>query len=367
MFFDVFHFCRNHSLYKNFKLGYNTTMKYHIFIGSTLDDLKSERKELPRIVMELGHIPVMADHLDVAARNSSKLLQKTIEGCDYFIALVAHKYQTEGSAKTDEIVTPLVAEYSIAAKKGIPVLALIIDDKARWKPVKKDKDVALIRKLNNFKAKLREGAFETWLNTPDLCEKAQTLLTQEFTVNPQPGWVKADRTIEPGVANELSRLCSENSFLRRQYCNEDRDVTIKMQDEKKHILKLLAQNKISLSFYYTSGENWENTRQFRYIRIFKLLVPELALGKSTAEISRFLGTVLNPDLEKTVRKDYPTPSNTIKKIMADFSALKLVKCINGEEENSGDEVWEITQHGKEIFSAYRMTQLEKAAEKKTDD
>jgi hypothetical protein len=337
-------------------------MKYHIFIGSTLDDLKSERKELPRIVMELGHIPVMADHIDTDARNASMLLQKTIEECDYFVALAAHKYQ-----KNEETVNPLAAEYSIAAKKGIPVLALIIDDKARWKPAKKETDIALIRKLNNLKTKLKEGAFETWLNTPDLCQKAQTLLAQEFTVNPQPGWVREDRTIDPRVANELSRLCSENSFLRRHYSHEDHEVTAKMQDEKKRVLKLLTVNKISLSFYYTPGENWENTRHFRYIRIFKLLVPELALGKSTAEISRFLGTVLNPDLDKTVRKDYPTPSNTIKKIMADFATLNLVGCISGEGGTAGDEIWEITQHGKDIFSTYRLTQLEKALEKKNEE
>jgi len=29
-------------------------MKYHIFIGSTLDDLKNERKGIPRIIMALG-------------------------------------------------------------------------------------------------------------------------------------------------------------------------------------------------------------------------------------------------------------------------------------------------------------------------
>ena len=106
-------------------------MKHHIFIGSTLDDLKSERKELPSIVMELGHIAVMADYLDDSAKNTPKLLKKIIEECDYFLALVAHKY-----CDKDGKTSPLVKECSIAAKKGIPVLALIIDDKARWKPVK---------------------------------------------------------------------------------------------------------------------------------------------------------------------------------------------------------------------------------------
>jgi hypothetical protein len=334
-------------------------VKYHIFIGSTLDDLKNERKELVRIVMELGHIPVMADYLDETARNAPKLLQKIIEECDYFIALTAHKYKSAGGE-----VLPLIAESAIAANKGIPVLGLVIEEKARWKPVKKEKDPSLVHELNNFKDKLRDGPCESWLNTPDLCQKAQTLLIQEMCINARPGWVKADRVIEPNVANELSRLSSENTVLRRRFYEEDKAIALRLQDDHKHILKLLAANKVSLSFYYSTGQTWENTRQFRAVRIFKLLVPELLLGKSTAEISRFLGTVLNSDLDKTIRKEYPTPSNTIKKIMADFSALKLVWCVNNGEVKTGDEIWEITDYGMELYSAYRMRQLEKAIVKR---
>ena len=330
-------------------------MKYHIFIGSTLDDLKSERKELLRIVMELGHIPVVADYLDDSAKNAPKLLQKIIEECDYFVALVAHKYCAK-----DGKVSPLLGEYSIAAKKGVPVLALVIDEKARWKPIKKEKKAAFISKLDDFKTKLRGGPCKTWINTPDLCQKAQALLVQEFSVNAQSGWVQACRTIDSSVANELARLSSENSALRRRYSSEDHGIDAKLQEEQKRTMKLLALNKVSLSFYYAPGQNWENTRQFRLMRVFKLLVPELSLGKSTAEISRFLGTVLNPDLGKTVRRDFPTPSNTIRKIMTDFSLLYLVRHVGDEETNTGNEIWEITERGRELFSAYRIRQLEKA-------
>jgi len=337
-------------------------MKYHIFIGSTLDDLKNERKELPRIVMELGHIPVMADYLDDTARNSQNLLQKTIEECDYFIALVANKYSA-----ADGKILPVIAQCSIAAQKGIPVLALVIDEKARSTKVKKEQDPALIRKLDSFKEKLREGACETWLNTPDLRQKAQSLLVQELNINAQPGWVRAEKLIDPTVTNEISRLSSENDALRRRIRIDNGDLVSKLRDQLKHAIKVLALNKVTLSFFYTPGENWENSRQFRYLRIFKLLVPELALGKNTAEISRFLGMVLNPDLDKTVRKDYPTPSNTIKKIMADFSMLRLVRCISDEEGTADKEIWEITEYGKELYSAYRMRQLEKALVKKTEN
>jgi len=329
-------------------------MKYHIFIGSILDDLRNERREIPRIIMELGHIPVSAEYLDSSEKNYEQLLAKTIEDCDYFIAVTAYKYAPAG-----EKTSALEAEYNIAYRKNIPVISLVIDEKARWKATKKEKQAELVKKLDALKKRLRAGTHDTWLNSTDLCQKLQDLLIQQINLAPQIGWVRADQAVSPLVANELSRLSAENEQLRRQIKIESGEIVTKLREQMKNALKVLALNKVMLSFYYTSGDNWENSRKFRYLRIFKLLVPELALGKTTAEVSRFLGTVLNPDLDKSVRKDYPTPSNTVKKIMADFTMLKLVKCINKEEGSGEDEIWEITEYGKELYSAYRMRQLEK--------
>ncbi|MDR1108881.1 MAG: DUF4062 domain-containing protein [Spirochaetaceae bacterium] len=332
------------------------TKKYHIFIGSTQDDLKNERRVLPRIIMELGHIPVTADCFDGSAKSDPLFTKKTIEECDYFISLVAHKLSLpDGNS-------PLETEYSCAVKQGIPVLSLIIDEKARWKASKKEKDSGSLKKLEDFKKKLTAGSYETWMNTSDLCQKAQSLLIREMNLSPRSGWVSAAQAIDPSVANEISRLSRENEDLKQQIKIEGGGILTRVREQMKHALKVLAINKVTLSFYYTPGENWENTRKFRYLRLFKLLVPELSLEKSTGDISRFLGNVLNPDLEKAVRKDYPTPSNTIKKIMADFVLLKLVKCSRPEGD---EEFWEITEYGKEVYAAYRMRQLERAFLKKS--
>ncbi|MCL2880541.1 MAG: hypothetical protein FWF29_09870, partial [Treponema sp.] len=69
---------------------------------------------------------------------------------------------------------------------------------------------------------------------------------------------------------------------------------------------------------------------------------------------------------RTIRKEYPTPSNIIKKIMADLELLKLVRCTNEADEKPGDEIWEITEFGKELYSIYRMRQLEKSMLKKEE-
>jgi hypothetical protein len=325
-------------------------MKYHIFIGSTLDDLKNERKEVNRLIMELGHIPVTVDYLDSSEKNYDQLQSKIIEECDYFINIVAHKYAPE-------------TEYHTAHKKEIPVISLIIDDKARWKASKKESDPVLVKKLEDYKKRLRGGIFETWLNTTDLYLKLQSALIQQMNLSPRCGWVRGDQAITPSVANELSRLSTENEQLKRQVKVEDGEIMNKLREHMKNALKVLVLNKIILNFYYASGDNWENSTQFPYLKIFTLLTPELAVGKTTAEVSRFLGAVLNPDLEKTIRKEYPVPSNSVRKIMADFSLLKLVKCINKDDSSGEDEIWEITEYGKEIYSAYRMRQLEKPFEK----
>ncbi|MCL2244416.1 MAG: DUF4062 domain-containing protein [Treponema sp.] len=342
-------------------------MKNHIFIGSTLDDLKNERRDIPRIIMELGQIPVSAEYLDSSEKNYNKLLEKTIEDCDFFIAIAAFKYAQKG-----EKTSSLEQEYNIALKKDIPVISLIIDNKARWKASKKEKESALIRKMDELKKKLCLGPHETWLSSADLNQKMRNLLIMQMNVTPKSGWVRADRAVSPMVANELARLSAENEQLKKQIKIEGGEIAAQLREQMKNALKVLALNNVTLSFYYMSGENWENSRKFRYLKIFILLTPELSVGKTTAEVSRFMGTVLNPDLEKTVRRDYPVPSNSVKKIMADFSMLKIVRCINEisaetPENKMTDEIWEITEYGKELYSAYRMKQLENAVENPEDE
>ncbi|MDR2101546.1 MAG: DUF4062 domain-containing protein [Treponema sp.] len=334
--------------------------KYHIFLSSTVDDLKNERQELEGIIWNMGHIPIAMKNFNIKDKDEQRLVKKNIEECDYFLALTAHKYGAEKRPSPPE------AEFNHAVKAGIPVIALIIDEKARWKASKKEKDASLVKALEEFKDKLRNYPYDTWSTTAELRQKAQTLLIEEFNLNSQPGWIRSNQAIQPAVANELARLSGENEDLKRQLQlkrGNSRDVLIRLKAHTRRALKILSLNKISLSFYYTSGENWENTREYRYLHLFRLLAPELSLGKTTAELSRFLGNILNPDLNKTVRKDYPAPSNTIKKIMADFSLLKLVKTAENRTDTGDDEAWEITEYGKDLYAAYRMHQLERAAKK----
>jgi len=330
--------------------------KYLIFISSCQEDLKAERRELTRIVSEMGSIPITMDTFNITQEEDRKLIRKTIGECDYFLNLTAYR-AGEAIGKSFALET----EYSWALKAGIPVLALIIDEKARWKEAKKEKEESLAAALEAFKKKLGNHPCETWMNMGDLKQKAIGLLIREMNLNPRRGWAPANMVVEPSVANELCRLIQENNFLKTQIKMVDTDIERKIQESIKHIIKVLALNRISLSFYYIDGENWENSKAFRFLKLFRLLAPELNAPKSSAEISHFLGNILNPDLDRAVRKDFPVPSNTIKKIMADFAVLKLVKyseinyLIPSREKSEG--TWDLTEYGKEIYAAFRLRHL----------
>ncbi|MCL2832894.1 MAG: DUF4062 domain-containing protein [Treponema sp.] len=323
--------------------------KYQIYFSSALDDLKNERKELLKIITELGAIPVSMENFDINSAEDLELIKKAIQESDYFVNLIAYKCgPAAGKTFSAEI------EYTWAQKFQVPVLSFIIDEKARWKASKKEKSKESAKALEHFKKRLRENHAINWTTTADLCQKAYTCLVREMNLNPRQGWVRGNDSAMPVTANELARLSSENDYLRSRMRIQGSD-TSPTEEQIKHCLKVLAANKISLSFWYTTSENWEDTMVIRYIKLFRLLSPELIIAKNTLELTRFLGAILNPNLEKTVRKENPTPTNTIKKIMADFCLLRLARAISLD-----DEAWELTEYGREVFAAYRLRQMSRA-------
>ena len=322
--------------------------KYLVYISSSDTNLKNERTELCRIINELGAIPITMDSFDINQDEDRRIIRKNIEACDYFVNLTAFKCgEIIGKSFSLEL------EYAWALRFKIPVFALIINDNARWKDSKKEKDPALIASLDEFKAKLKNHKHEVWTNIGDLKHKALFLLSREMHLSPRLGWVHSTEVMEPSVANELSRLIRENEILKSRLRMEGTDIVKRIRVQMRQALRVLSGNRVSLSFYYTDSENWENSKTFTYIKIFRLLAPELTSPKTIQEISHFLGNILNPDLEKIVRKDFPTPSNSIKKIMTDLALLKFVR-YSGQGEN---ESWEMTEYGKEAFSVYRLRQM----------
>ena len=331
-------------------------VKYQIFVSSTYEDLKRERDLVIKAILEMGHIPVGMEMFSAGDEEQWKLIQKQIDDCDYYVVIIAHRY-----GSMDGTISYTEKEYDYAVSRSIPALGFIIDDNAKWPKKNVDTDTERMTGLAAFKGKVKRKIVSFWKNSEDLYGKVSIALMKQFTINPRVGWVKSNETVGSEVMNEISRLSKENSELRTKV--GELLVAINREETEKYheVVEMLRKNKIELSFFYTSGTDWENHTDLCYDKLFIVLAPELAVEKSTRASATFLGLIFNPEKEhkdKTLRMDWPIPSNTMKQLLVDWQVLDLVKpSAKKHSVKDRNEYWTLTEFGNEIYKSIRKDKL----------
>ena len=98
--------------------------RYQVFISSTYEDLKEERKEVMQALLELDCIPAGMELFSAADDDQWKIIQKVIDDCDYYIIISAGRYgssDNSGMGYTEK-------EYKYALENGKPILGFIHAD-----------------------------------------------------------------------------------------------------------------------------------------------------------------------------------------------------------------------------------------------
>jgi hypothetical protein len=193
-------------------------VKYQVFVSSTYEDLKQEREQVVKAVLEMGHIPVGMEMFSAADVQQWQIISRHIESSDYYVVIVAHRY---GSMEGDRSYRE--KEYDYAIERGVPVLAFVIDETVAWPPTKLEKEKKKRDALERFKDKVRTRYISTWTSTADLYGKVSIALTKQMTALPRPGWVRASEAPGPEVLAELAKLSKENGELRVQLASAAKD------------------------------------------------------------------------------------------------------------------------------------------------
>lgn len=327
--------------------------KYQIFVSSTYEDLKTERQQAIKAILEMGHIPVGMEMFSAGDETQWQLIKRQISDCDYYIVIAAHRY---GSMDGDISYTE--KEYNFAVESGVPTIGFIINEKARWPKTKIDMEQDKIMRLALFKQRIQQKVVSYWSNSLELKSNVSISLINQMNLTPRPGWAKAGSGSSPEALNEISRLSKENSELRSKIKLESEIESIREEKNIEKIEKLLELNSIFIGFMYEKSRQWENGTLVTYSKIFDLLAPELQIGSQDIKrVCHFLGIVLNPTTERKVRSSYPVGRNKIRRIMNDLMIMGLVKVANLSN-NDGIEFYEITDLGKTIYIKNRMRMLE---------
>jgi len=160
--------------------------RYQIFISSTYLDLKEERQEVIRAVLELNHMPGGMELFPASDVKTWKLITDVIDITDYYVLIIGGCYGSWYDDKTSFTEK----EYDYAVSKEIPIIPFLNSD-----PVKTEDDVPKKEKLEAFRKKIR-GAHtpQYWKTHHDLKSLVLRSVNSIIQENPRPGWIRANES-----------------------------------------------------------------------------------------------------------------------------------------------------------------------------
>lgn len=185
--------------------------RYQVFISSTYSDLKDERSQVMKSIMDLDCIPAGMELFPAIDEEQFEFIKKIIDDCDYYILIIGGRY---GSI-TENGISYTEMEFDYAMSKGIPVIAFLHDNINDIPAGKVEMDPTTREKLELFRERVKKGRLVKFWNTPeDLTSKVIISLTKAIKMHPGIGWVRANIATNTESLQELNDLRKEVEQLR---------------------------------------------------------------------------------------------------------------------------------------------------------
>lgn len=177
--------------------------RYQIFISSTFVDLKDERQEVLKAILELDHMPAGMELFPATDDSAWQLITDVIDNSDYYVLIVGGRYGSldeAGLGFTEK-------EYEHARHTNKPVIPLLHENPDNLPRDKTETDTQAWEKLKNFRAKVeKHHTCVYWRNSDDLKAKVIIGLTAVTKRHPAVGWVRADKIPTEATISEVLSL-----------------------------------------------------------------------------------------------------------------------------------------------------------------
>ena len=162
-----------------------TEKKYQVFISSTYEDLREERKSAVEAILITKNIPVSMESFTASSQEQFEYIKNCIRDCDYYILIIGGRYGTL-HPELNLSYTELEFDYAKSLNKPIHIFMYADVNKCR----KKDKN---LDNISRFRDKVqKENVCQPFKSKAELKGLILTALTQEIINNPQVGWMKCN-------------------------------------------------------------------------------------------------------------------------------------------------------------------------------
>lgn len=186
--------------------------RYQVFISSTYEDLKEERKSIIEILLNAKFVPAGMEMFAASNEEQFKYIKKIIDNCDYYVLILGARYGsinlTSGKSFTE-------MEYDYAIEQKIPILAFVHSDPENINANKREKENVDL--FNKFRIKVLKNSkmCKMWTEQSDLVANVLVSLVQIVDECPRIGWSRGEQDITE-LLTQINQLRIENNELRNQ-------------------------------------------------------------------------------------------------------------------------------------------------------
>jgi len=234
--------------------------KYQIFVSSTYEDLKEERKAIIENISKMGHLPVGMELFVASNDEQFEYIKKVIVNCDYYVLILGGRY---GSVSPNTGISYTEMEYNYAIEKGLPILIFPYANIEKLPINKRDNDLT---KINNFHDKISSKRMcDLWENTDKLLSSVIIALNSIFSENPQRGWIRPDEFDNTNLLTELNDLRKENEILKNKLSENESPKLSSREKLEIQILKFIEQHKLETLTSESLSSVCENKYQLEII------------------------------------------------------------------------------------------------------
>lgn len=301
-------------------------IKYQVFVSSTYEDLKDERKEITQAILESHCIPAGMELFPASNIAQWEMIKRVIDDSDFYLLIVAGKYGSIGKNDSGKEVSYTEMEFDYAIESGKPVLALIYEDIDLLPKYKVETTKKKIRLLNEFRKKVYTGRIiKKWSNKDNLKSAALTALSELKNNTDAPEWIRADYIIEQQMYNILEQQ-------RLQFESGVKDLKSALNLSSTRVQEVVHENEnLSQRINALNGHLEQLTRE--NLRLSQLLAKKIDFWECLLQINLAYGYITD-------------------------SSERLIDDMRNERPLSNPEQWFLKHHGSRRLWKSIMDQTE---------
>ena len=313
--------------------------KYTVFLSSTYDDLREERREVIQALLELDCIPCSMETFPADDDEQFEFIKSIIDECDYYVLIIAGRYGSIG--KNGKSFTEM--EYRYAKKKGIPILTFIHNDIGSISLDKSEKNEKNRKKLESFiEYASQDKMAKFWKGKEDLAGKVSRAMISVIKRHPAVGWVRGNYAIDDATIMKMQSLYEENLSYKEKEINSEEQKKFKNgKDSIKIVFDILEEK-------YPEGLLRNEIIELTWDEIFKIFGQVfLEETRSYYGFDKMQKYVLYNSIVKIEDGEkIKLSEESFSKIIIQLMALGLLEIVHPNHDND----YEMTQE-----SRYRLT------------